>query len=309
MDIVAHRGARKRALENTLDALRIAYEEGADGVEFDVQRSVDGELVLFHDDDLYAMSGRRERVVDLPWRQLRGLELHDSAGHRGLMPHLDDVLELLADRKGLRNLELKVVGDEGAALAEAVAAKLASFSAVVGVGGAGLVMPASAGAPSGGAAPGDARGLLVASAITAGPVQSAGSAGAAGRNAGWWVSSFDRAALVRFAAAGTGLPIGALVDEVGGDFDALRSASADGLVAFGAAAQAIGHSFAAVHPHHGDVDAARVAHWRMAGLRIHTWTVNTPSRWRSLAGLGVDAVITDEPGTMRKWQERAAERP
>ena len=47
--IFAHRGASKRAKENTLAAFRLARELGADGVELDVRRTQDGELAVHHD--------------------------------------------------------------------------------------------------------------------------------------------------------------------------------------------------------------------------------------------------------------------
>ena len=122
--VVAHRGARWLAVENTVEALRIAFEEGADGVEFDVQLTADGELVVFHDDQLRSLTGAEGRVSDLSWRALRALVLQDSSGRRGRIPHLDEVIELLLSRQGLINLELKVVGENGHALAEAAAAAL-----------------------------------------------------------------------------------------------------------------------------------------------------------------------------------------
>ncbi len=50
--IWAHRGARSLAPENTLAAGRMAAEVGADGWEFDVRMTKDGELILIHDDTL-----------------------------------------------------------------------------------------------------------------------------------------------------------------------------------------------------------------------------------------------------------------
>lgn len=47
--VYGHRGASLVAPENTLEAFRLAGELGADGVELDVRRSADGELVLVHD--------------------------------------------------------------------------------------------------------------------------------------------------------------------------------------------------------------------------------------------------------------------
>lgn len=50
--IIAHRGARSLAPENTLAAALKGLESGADGWELDVAMSLDGELVLLHDDTL-----------------------------------------------------------------------------------------------------------------------------------------------------------------------------------------------------------------------------------------------------------------
>lgn len=47
--VIAHRGASRAATENTLDAFRIAGDMGADGVELDVRRSADDQLVVHHD--------------------------------------------------------------------------------------------------------------------------------------------------------------------------------------------------------------------------------------------------------------------
>ena len=47
--VIAHRGASARFRENTLEAFRGAAELGADGVELDVRRTVDGSGVVHHD--------------------------------------------------------------------------------------------------------------------------------------------------------------------------------------------------------------------------------------------------------------------
>jgi glycerophosphoryl diester phosphodiesterase len=49
---IAHRGASAFAPENTLQAIRMAQRLGANAVEIDVQMSRDGELIVFHDDDV-----------------------------------------------------------------------------------------------------------------------------------------------------------------------------------------------------------------------------------------------------------------
>jgi len=49
--VLAHRGARQVAPENTVEAFAAAGRLGADGVELDVHRTADGVLVVHHDAD------------------------------------------------------------------------------------------------------------------------------------------------------------------------------------------------------------------------------------------------------------------
>lgn len=50
--VIAHRGARSLAPENTLAGARKAFEVGADMWELDVQATADGALIVFHDETL-----------------------------------------------------------------------------------------------------------------------------------------------------------------------------------------------------------------------------------------------------------------
>lgn len=69
MIVVAHRGARAFAPENTLAAIDMAARQRADAVEIDVQLSRDGRVVVVHDDDLVRCSDARARFPDrAPWR-------------------------------------------------------------------------------------------------------------------------------------------------------------------------------------------------------------------------------------------------
>lgn len=65
--VLGHRGASADAPENTLDAFALARAQGADGVELDVRRTVDGAMALVHDARL--ADGRlvvETRADDLP---------------------------------------------------------------------------------------------------------------------------------------------------------------------------------------------------------------------------------------------------
>jgi glycerophosphoryl diester phosphodiesterase len=50
--LLGHRGARRRAPENTLGAFDLCLAHGCDGFEFDVRRSADARSVLCHDSRL-----------------------------------------------------------------------------------------------------------------------------------------------------------------------------------------------------------------------------------------------------------------
>ena len=57
---------------------------------------------------------------------------------------------------------------------------------------------------------------------------------------------------------------------------------------------------AAVHPKESLINAETLGIWKRQGFRVHTWTVNDPARARELAALGVDCIITDQPGAIRR---------
>jgi glycerophosphoryl diester phosphodiesterase len=104
--VIAHRGASAGALENTLEAFRLARRQGADGVELDAMPCGTGEIVVFHDDDLHRLTGgRTERIAHMPLAALREITLLGKAG-RGGIPLLDEVLEELGPDL-LVNVELK----------------------------------------------------------------------------------------------------------------------------------------------------------------------------------------------------------
>jgi glycerophosphoryl diester phosphodiesterase len=52
----------------------------------------------------------------------------------------------------------------------------------------------------------------------------------------------------------------------------------------------------AVHPQSALVTMAGISPWQRDGLLVNVWTVNDPQDARRLAALGVDALISDEPG-------------
>ncbi|MEU1864551.1 glycerophosphodiester phosphodiesterase [Streptomyces gardneri] len=45
-----------------------------------------------------------------------------------------------------------------------------------------------------------------------------------------------------------------------------------------------------------------VAELHAAGVKVNVWTVNDPARWRALADLGVDGIITDRATELAGWK-------
>jgi len=107
--VIAHRGASRRAPENSLAALRIASELGADGVEFDVQACAGGELVVFHDQSLARCTGAVGRLEEWSLEEVRGLSLDaiDPARRGERIPTLHEWLAAAPPALFL-NLEVKV---------------------------------------------------------------------------------------------------------------------------------------------------------------------------------------------------------
>jgi glycerophosphoryl diester phosphodiesterase len=108
--LFAHRGASARAPENTLEAFRLAREQGASYLELDVHLSADGELVVIHDSSVSRTTGRRGRVENMRLDELRRLDAgfkftldhgrtfpYRAKGHA--IPTLSEVLEAFSDMR------------------------------------------------------------------------------------------------------------------------------------------------------------------------------------------------------------------
>lgn len=70
---IAHRGASAHAAENSLGAIRVAAELGADFVEIDIRTTADDVPVVIHDGSLKRTHGIDADVSDLTLNDLRGL--------------------------------------------------------------------------------------------------------------------------------------------------------------------------------------------------------------------------------------------
>src|SRR5262249_23806418 len=114
VQVTAHRGHSRAAPENTLSAIRKAIASGADYAEVDVQQTADGVVVLLHDSDLKRWAGDPRRVGELPFDEVRKLDVGNWFGPAFVgerVPTLAEVIGLYRGRIKL-NVELKVYGPD-----------------------------------------------------------------------------------------------------------------------------------------------------------------------------------------------------
>ena len=102
---MGHRGANKIAPENTLKAFKEAIRLKADAVEFDVQETVEGEIVIIHDYDTLRTAGTEGIVKEMTLKELKKLNFGDGEQ----IPTLLELIELAKDKISL-NCEVKVEG-------------------------------------------------------------------------------------------------------------------------------------------------------------------------------------------------------
>lgn len=112
-EIIAHRGASADAPENTLAAIQLAWQQGADAAEIDVMPTADGQLVVIHDETTLRTGGLDWEVKDRTLAELKTLDVglwksRLFVGER--IPKLAEVLDLVPPGKRLF-IEVKC-GDE-----------------------------------------------------------------------------------------------------------------------------------------------------------------------------------------------------
>lgn len=114
-EIIAHRGASYLAPENTLSAFQKAMEIGADGVEMDVQQTLDGSLVIHHDYIIDLHTDITGKIYDMLYEDLRELDFgswKDVIYEGERIATLQEALELCKGMEGtVVQLELKSTMD------------------------------------------------------------------------------------------------------------------------------------------------------------------------------------------------------
>lgn len=120
-NVLGHRGWSQAYPENTRRAFARAFDIGADGIEFDVQLSLDGAVVVMHDPLLERTTDGQGPVATKTWAELRQYNaavLWPGTAFEPI-PSLQEVLEDGdAEAASIYNVELKTAGNNWRSLIE-----------------------------------------------------------------------------------------------------------------------------------------------------------------------------------------------
>lgn len=118
--IIAHRGAREQAPQNTIPAFKRAIELRADGFENDVHLTKDGVIVICHNYDIDATSDGSGLLSEYTYEELLRFDFGsyfapEFAGTK--IPRLEEFLALCSQDTKVINIEIKPPKDPDSTIA------------------------------------------------------------------------------------------------------------------------------------------------------------------------------------------------
>lgn len=108
--VIAHRGLPHAAPENTMASFKEALSLGVDGIETDVQQTIDGQLVICHDELLNRTTNGTGLLKDYTLNELKKLSAGAWFNKKFIsetIPTLREFFDLVHDKDILINLEIK----------------------------------------------------------------------------------------------------------------------------------------------------------------------------------------------------------
>lgn len=98
--------------ENSLAGFKRALEVGVDGIELDIHRTADGEIIVLHDETIDRTTNKHGKVQEMTLQQIRKANLIDwinNAPTKEKIPTLLEVFHLVDDYpEVMLNIELKM---------------------------------------------------------------------------------------------------------------------------------------------------------------------------------------------------------
>ena len=114
-EVTAHRGDNMNYPENTMAAFTGAVKENATWIEIDVRQTKDQKLVIFHDENLYRITGVNKNVIDVTYDELKKLDygsFFSTEYSNEKIPLLSEVISFAKENNVKLNIELKNTGRE-----------------------------------------------------------------------------------------------------------------------------------------------------------------------------------------------------
>jgi glycerophosphoryl diester phosphodiesterase len=105
INIVGHKGATGYAPENTLPSFQMAIAIGCDRAELDVRSTKDGQIVVFHDDEVSRLTNGVGLVSEMTLSELKKLDCEQGEK----IPTLQEVIDVCKNKIDLQ-IELKADG-------------------------------------------------------------------------------------------------------------------------------------------------------------------------------------------------------
>ena len=97
-----HRGGDEEKTENTLEAFQYSADLGFVFMETDVQSTLDGKVVIFHDETLERVAGINKKVSQLTFQEIKKIDLING----GKIPSLEETLSSFPNLRF--NIDIKV---------------------------------------------------------------------------------------------------------------------------------------------------------------------------------------------------------
>lgn len=108
--ITAHRGSSFEAPENTMSAIQLAYENGADYVEIDVQLTKDHQLILLHDETFERTSSSKLRPHELTLAEIKEFDAGLWFNEKFYGEEIATLQEVMTYSKNKMKLNIEIKG-------------------------------------------------------------------------------------------------------------------------------------------------------------------------------------------------------
>ncbi len=112
VEIIAHRGSSFLAPENTLAAVHLAWQEGADAVEGDFRLAADGHIVCIHDATLKRTAGVDRPVAECSLKELKLYDVGSWKGPQYATERIPTLPEVLAATPTGKRVYVELKGGE-----------------------------------------------------------------------------------------------------------------------------------------------------------------------------------------------------